>query len=55
MRSSPLLPHPDLVDATVSIRVARKARKWWLVLVGAAMLVLLYGYVSNDLLQRPVS
>ncbi len=30
------------------------ARRWWLVLVGAAMLVLLYGYVSNDLLQRPV-
>lgn len=31
------------------------ARRWWLALVGAAMLVLLYGYVSNDLLQRPVS
>jgi len=30
------------------------ARRWWLVLVGAAMIVLLYGYVSNDLLQRPV-
>lgn len=30
------------------------ARRWWLVLVGAAMVVLLYGYVSNDLLQRPV-
>jgi hypothetical protein len=31
------------------------ARRWWLTLVGAAMLVLMYGYVSNDLLQRPVS
>jgi hypothetical protein len=30
------------------------ARRWWLVLVGAAMIVLLYGYVSNDLLRRPV-
>ncbi|HEX6100266.1 MAG TPA: hypothetical protein VF432_28385 [Thermoanaerobaculia bacterium] len=30
------------------------ARRWWLVLVGAAMAVLLYGYVSNDLLQKPV-
>jgi hypothetical protein len=30
------------------------ARRWWLALVGAAMLVLLYGYVSNDLLRRPV-
>lgn len=30
------------------------ARRWWLLLVGAAMAVLLYGYVSNDLLQRPV-
>jgi hypothetical protein len=30
------------------------ARRWWLVLVGAAMVVLLYGYVSNDLLRRPV-
>lgn len=32
----------------------RAARRWWLVLVGAAMIVLLYGYVSNDVLQRPV-
>jgi hypothetical protein len=31
------------------------ARRWWLGLVGVAMLVLMYGYVSNDLLQRPVS
>jgi hypothetical protein len=31
------------------------ARRWWLLLVGAAMLVLMYGYVSNDLLQRPVA
>lgn len=31
------------------------ARRWWLALVGVAMLVLMYGYVSNDLLQRPVS
>ena len=30
------------------------ARRWWLILVGAAMIVLLYGYVSNDLLRRPV-
>lgn len=30
------------------------ARRWWLVLVGAAMVVLLYGYVSNDLFQKPV-
>ena len=30
------------------------ARRWWLVLVGLAMTVLLYGYVSNDLLQKPV-
>jgi hypothetical protein len=30
-------------------------RRWWLMLVGAAMLVLMYGYVSNDLLQRPVA
>jgi hypothetical protein len=33
----------------------KSARRWWLTLVGAAMLVLMYGYVSNDLLQRPVS
>ncbi|HYR27316.1 MAG TPA: hypothetical protein VEU30_02550, partial [Thermoanaerobaculia bacterium] len=33
----------------------RGPRRWWLLLVGAAMAVLLYGYVSNDLLQRPVS
>ncbi|MGZ5431494.1 MAG: hypothetical protein ACXWH7_01105 [Thermoanaerobaculia bacterium] len=31
-----------------------RARRWWLLLVGAAMIVLLYGYVSNDLLRRPV-
>ena len=31
------------------------ARRWWLALVAVAMLVLMYGYVSNDLLQRPVS
>lgn len=31
------------------------ARRWWLALVGVAMLVLMYGYVSNDLLRRPVS
>jgi hypothetical protein len=31
------------------------ARRWWLGLVVVAMLVLMYGYVSNDLLQRPVS
>ena len=31
------------------------ARRWWLMLVGAAMVVLLYGYISNDLLQRPVN
>src|SRR5690242_4455193 len=30
------------------------ARRWWLVLVGAAMVVLLYGYVSNDLKRKPV-
>ncbi|MDP9194128.1 MAG: hypothetical protein M3P06_20720 [Acidobacteriota bacterium] len=33
----------------------RPARRWWLALVGVAMAVLMYGYVSNDLLQRPVS
>ena len=31
------------------------ARRWWLGLVAVAMLVLMYGYVSNDLLHRPVS
>jgi hypothetical protein len=31
------------------------ARRWWLGLVAVAMLVLMYGYVSNDLLQRPVA
>jgi hypothetical protein len=31
------------------------ARRWWLALVGIAALVLVYGYVSNDLLGRPVS
>jgi hypothetical protein len=31
------------------------ARRWWLALVAVAMIVLLYGYVSNDLLQKPVS
>lgn len=30
------------------------ARRWWLLLVGLAMTVLLYGYISNDLLQKPV-
>lgn len=30
-------------------------RRWWLGLVAVAMLVLMYGYVSNDLLQRPVA
>jgi len=30
-------------------------RRWWLVLVGASMAVLMYGYVSNDLLRRPVA
>lgn len=33
----------------------RAPRRWWLVLVGLAMAVLLYGYVSNDLLNRPVA
>jgi hypothetical protein len=32
-----------------------KARRWWLGLVAVAMLVLMYGYVSNDLLHRPVA
>ena len=31
------------------------ARRWWLALVAVAMLVLMYGYVSNDLLRRPVA
>src|SRR6266852_3186268 len=31
------------------------ARRWWLALVAVAMATLMYGYVSNDLLQRPVS
>lgn len=31
------------------------ARRWWLGLVAVAMLVLMYGYVSNDLLRRPVA
>ncbi|HEV7241050.1 MAG TPA: hypothetical protein VGQ36_17565 [Thermoanaerobaculia bacterium] len=31
------------------------ARRWWLVLVGVAIAVMLYGYVSNDLLKRPVA
>jgi hypothetical protein len=31
------------------------ARRWWLMLVGLATIVLLYGFVSNDLLRRPVS
>jgi hypothetical protein len=30
-------------------------RRWWLALVAVAMLVLMYGYVSNDLLHRPVA
>lgn len=33
----------------------RSARRWWLALVGAAMAVLLYGYVSTELLHHPVS
>lgn len=33
----------------------RTARRWWLALVGATMAVLLYGYVANDLLKRPVA
>ena len=33
----------------------RAPRRWWLLLVGAAMAVLLYGFVSNDLLRQPVS
>src|SRR5215212_6090207 len=33
----------------------RNARRWWLLLVGVAMAVLLYGYVSNELLHRPVA
>jgi hypothetical protein len=33
----------------------RSPRRWWLVLVGLAMAVLLYGYVANDLLKRPVA
>ena len=31
------------------------ARRWWLALVAVAMATLMYGYASNDLLQRPVS
>jgi hypothetical protein len=31
------------------------ARRWWLALVATAMAVLMYGYVANDLLHRPVS
>lgn len=30
-------------------------RRWWLMLVALSMVVLLYGYVSNDLLNRPVA
>jgi hypothetical protein len=33
----------------------RTARRWWLALVGATMAVLLYGFVANDLLKRPVA
>ena len=33
----------------------RLARRWWLLLVAAAMAVLLFGYVSDGLLKRPVS
>jgi len=33
----------------------RAPRRWWLVLVGTAMAVLMYGYISNDLLHRPVA
>jgi hypothetical protein len=30
------------------------ARRWWLILVAVTMLVLLFGYISNDLLHSPV-
>ena len=30
------------------------ARRWWLVLVAVTMVVLLFGYIANDLLHRPV-
>jgi hypothetical protein len=30
------------------------ARRWWLILVAATMMVLMFGYVSDDLLHRPV-
>ena len=33
----------------------RAPRRWWLALVGLSMVVLLYGYVANDLLKRPVA
>lgn len=29
-------------------------RRWWLALVGITMMVLIYGFVSNDILSRPV-
>jgi hypothetical protein len=31
-----------------------KPRKWWLVLVAATMIVLMYGFISSELLHRPV-
>lgn len=31
-----------------------RPRAWWLVLVGATMIVLMYGYISSELLKRPV-
>ena len=34
--------------------VAKRSRRAWLALVAIAMAVLLYGYVANDLLHRPV-
>jgi hypothetical protein len=30
------------------------ARRWWLILVAATMMVLMFGFISNDLLHRPV-
>lgn len=32
----------------------RPARRWWLILVAATMVVLMFGYIANDLLHRPV-
>lgn len=33
----------------------KSARRWWLLLVALAIAALVYGYISNDLLKRPVS